>query len=172
VGINSTLDEAQALKTSIDRALPPDIRERLANAGLVLTLSSVSARTIQSGERPVVAVDEGLADQLLEEEITAEMPAFRKKTTGVDNTIFISAKVPRHVPRIKVAIDPPTHLDRLGNNASVAITDGSVLAGKLPSHVHKQVSSFLDLNQHALIDYWEQRIDDDELRQRLRSIAD
>jgi len=108
---------------------------------------------------------------LLEEEITAEMPAFRKKTTGVDNTIFISAKVPRHMPRIKVAIDPPTHLDRLGNNASVAITDGSVLGGKLPSHVHKQVSRFLDLNQHAWIDYWEQRIDD-ELRQRLRSIAD
>jgi hypothetical protein len=77
------------------------------------------------------------------------MPVFRKKTTGVDDTIFISAKVPRHVPRIKVAIDPPTHLDRLGNNASVAIADGSVRAGEFPSRTHRQVKAFLDLkDQH------------------------
>jgi len=116
VGINSTLDEVQARKTSIDRALPLDIRERLANAGLVLTLSA-RVRSYGSIRGKVgCRVDKELADQLLEEEITTEMPAFRKKTTGVDNTILIPAKVPRHMPRIKVALDPPTHLDRLGNN--------------------------------------------------------
>ena len=171
MGINSTLDEAQALKTSIDRALPLDIRERLANAGLALTISSASARAVQSGGESVVAVDEGLADQLREEEITAEMPAFREKTTGVTNTIFISAKVPRHAPRIKVATDLPTHLARFGKNASVAIGDGRVLAGELPSRVLKQVHAFLDLNRDVLIEYWEERIDDDELCERLRSIA-
>jgi hypothetical protein len=109
-----------------------------------------------------------------EEELTAAMPAYRKKTTGVDNTIFISVKFPRHVPRIKVAIDPPTHLDRFGKNAVVAIADGSVLEGEsdLPSKIRRQVEYFTELNRATLLDYWEQRIDDDELRERLLANKD
>ena len=110
-------------------------------------------------------------DQLAEEEITASMAAFRKSVTGVDNTIFIAAKFPRHVPCIKVAVDPPTHTDRFGDNASVAIEDGKILAGELPPKVHLQVKRFLELNRDTLLAYWEQQIDDDELRSRLVSIA-
>lgn len=100
----------------------------------------------------------------------ASMPTFRKRTTGVDNSIFVSAKFPGHAPRIKVAIDPPTHIDRFGNSASVAIGDGAVLAGKLPRSVLAQVRAWLDLNRDVLIDYWEQRIDDEELRERLQKL--
>jgi hypothetical protein len=114
------------------------------------------------------ALLEALKEAESEEELTAAMPAYRKKTTGVDNTIFVSVKFPRHVPRIKVAIDPATHLDRFGNNASVAIADGRHLEGtEMPPWLRKQVERFLDLNRATLIDYWEQRIDDDELRERL-----
>jgi antitoxin component of RelBE/YafQ-DinJ toxin-antitoxin module len=145
-------------------------------ADIVLATTGVSAATaIQKMFAQIAeegALPAWLTDQLREEEIIAEMPAFRERTTGVSNTIFISAKVPRHVPRIKVAVDPPTHLNRFGDNASVAVADGITLEGKLPSRVHRQVTRFLDLNRDVLIDYWEQRIDDDELRERLRSIAD
>jgi len=49
----------------------------------------------------------------------------------------------------------------------VSIADGSLLAGELPAAVQKQVSWFVDLNRATLMDYWEQRIDDDDLRERL-----
>ena len=52
------------------------------------------------------------------------MVPYRKSVTGLDNTVFISVKFPRHDPRINVAIDPPTHVDPAGNNASVTIDDG------------------------------------------------
>jgi hypothetical protein len=108
-------------------------------------------------------------EQSLEEEYTAAMSKFRKNVTGVDNTIFFSAKFPRHRPRIKVAIDPPTHVDSSSDgNASVAIADGERLAGpEMPSWLRRQVEWFLELNRGALMDYWEKRIDDDELRERL-----
>jgi hypothetical protein len=97
----------------------------------------------------------------------ADMVSYRKNVTGVDNTIFISVKVPRHAPRIKVAVDPPTHIDPFGRSAAVAIHDGRVVAGSLPAGVLDDVRGFIALNHEALLDYWEKRIDTDELRQRL-----
>jgi Domain of unknown function (DUF4160) len=96
-------------------------------------------------------------------------PTARRQPASTARFLF-SAKVPQHVPRIKVAVDPPTHLERFGNNASVAIDDGSVFAGDLPTRVHKQVRRFIELNRDVLLDYWEQRIDDDELKARLKKI--
>jgi hypothetical protein len=52
-----------------------------------------------------------LADVLAEEEMLGEMATFREATTGIHNTIFLSTKEGvRHGPRIKVTINPPTHL--------------------------------------------------------------
>jgi hypothetical protein len=165
------LHEAESLTDEVERALPSDLRDRIARRGLGLTLGSSFAGPFQVvGGMPsrVVAVDPHLADRLVEQELTASMAMFRKNVTGVDNTIFISVKFPGHAPRIKVAIDPATHLDPFADNASVAIADGKLLAGeKLPSHVRKQVEWFLELNHDTLIDYWEKRIDTDELRERL-----
>ena len=100
------------------------------------------------------------------EEIVADMVSFRKNVTGLHNTVFISVKFAQHAPRIKVAIDPPTHIDPFGDNASVAIRDGAVVAGKLPAAVLESVRAFIALNRAALLDYWEKRIDTDELRLR------
>jgi hypothetical protein len=41
---------------------------------------------------------------------------------------------------------------------------------RLPARVHKQVCEFINFNRDMLIDYWEQRIDDDELRERLKPL--
>jgi Domain of unknown function (DUF4160) len=105
-----------------------------------------------------------------EEEITADMVSYRKNVTGLDNTVFISVTFPRHGPRIKVAIDPPTHVDPMGNNASVSIDDGSVVDGHLSARELAQVRRFIDINRDVLPDYWEKRIDTDELRDRLRKV--
>jgi hypothetical protein len=104
------------------------------------------------------------------QEATADMVSYRKNVTGLDNTIFISVKFAQHAPRIKVAVDPPASIDPFGRSASVAIHDGSVVAGSLSAGVLEDVRGFIALNREALLDYWEKRIDTDELRQRLVSL--
>jgi hypothetical protein len=113
-----------------------------------------------------------LADALAEEELLEEMVSYRKAVTGVENTIFISPKGnTQHAARIKLAIDPPDAIDPRGETASIAIADGAVAAGKVaPAPLLKSVQRFIELNRAALLDYWEYRIDTEELRQRLKSI--
>lgn len=105
------------------------------------------------------------------QELIADMVSIRKNTTGLDNTIFISVKFPRHAPRIKVAIDPPTHINPFGSNASVAISNGRVVAGDLSPRVRDDVRAFIEINRQALLDYWEMRIATAELIQQLKPIA-
>jgi hypothetical protein len=116
-----------------------------------------------------------LADELAEEEQLEHMLAYRKNVTGVDNTVFISPKVhARHAARVTVAINPPDTVSPAGETISVSIHDGAVVAGNAGSvtaTLLEQVRRFIALNKDALIDYWEERIDTDELRQRLRSIG-
>jgi hypothetical protein len=104
-------------------------------------------------------------------EMIADMVSYRKNVTGLDNTVFISVKFAQHAPRIKVAVDPPTHIDPFGDSAQVTIHDGRVVAGSLSAGVHDDVRRFIDLNREALLDYWEKRIDTDELRQRLTPVS-
>jgi hypothetical protein len=75
----------------------------------------------------------------------------------------------RHAARIKLAIDPPDNLDPNGVQASVAVHDGNAI-GDISARLLADAQRFIDLNRQTLIDYWEYRIDGDELRQRLRSI--
>jgi hypothetical protein len=113
----------------------------------------------------------GLADELAEEELLEETLSYRKNVTGVDNTIFISPKGnTRHGPRVKLAIDPPDSVDPRGNIASVAIIDGTVVAGDVPPRLLEQVRRFIDANREVLVDYWEYRIDTETLRRRLKSV--
>jgi len=113
----------------------------------------------------------GLADELAEQELLEEMVSYRKDVTGVDNTIFISPKGnTRHAPRIKLAIDPPHTVDPRGKTASVAIGDGTVVAGDIPPRLLEQARRFIDVNREALLDYWEYRIDTEALRQRLKPV--
>jgi hypothetical protein len=106
-----------------------------------------------------------------EDELLEEMLSYRKNVTGVDNTVFISPKGnTRHAPRVKVAIDPPDSVDPRASTASVAVADGTVVAGEIPSALLEQVRRFIDANREVLIDYWEYRIDTEALRRRLKSL--
>jgi hypothetical protein len=111
----------------------------------------------------------GLADELAEQELLEEMVSYRKGVTGVDHTIFISPKGnTRRAPRIKVAIDPPDSVDPRSKTASVAISDGAIVAGDVPPGLLDQVRRFVDANRDVLLDYWEYRIDTEALRRRLK----
>lgn len=110
-------------------------------------------------------------DELAEEQLLEESLSFRKDVTGVDNTIFISPKGnTRHAPRIKLAIDPPDSVDPRGKTASVTIGDATVVAGDVSPRLLEQVRRFVDANREVLLDYWEYRIDTEELRRRLKSV--
>jgi hypothetical protein len=100
------------------------------------------------------------------------MASFRRESTGIDNTIFLSPKgYARHAARIKVAIDPPDTLDVTAVTASVAVHDGSLVAGKLPPALLRQVQQFIDLNRQSLLDYWANKIDTAELARALKAVT-
>ena len=112
-----------------------------------------------------------MADEPAEQQLLEEILCYRKDVTGVDNTIFISPKGnTRHAARIKLAIEPPDSIDPRSKTASVAIGDATVVAGDVPPRLLEQVRQFLEANRDVLLDYWEYRIDTEELRRRLKSV--
>ena len=111
-----------------------------------------------------------MSDEFAEDQLLEEILSYRNDVTGVDNTIFISPKGnTRHAARIKLAIEPPDSIDPRSKTASVSIGDASAVAGDVPPQLLEQVRRFLDANRDALLDYWEYRIDTEELRRRLKS---
>jgi hypothetical protein len=117
----------------------------------------------------------GVPRETLDEEILAaasprDMASLRSNITGVDNTIFVSVKLLGRAPCIRVAIDPPTHLDPFGNCTVMFIGDGSAVAGTLPARVREQAAQFIALNRQVLLDYWDCRFATAELLQRVRAI--
>ena len=64
----------------------------------------------------------------------------------------------------------PDSVDPRGKTASVAIGDATVVAGDVPPRLLEQVRQFLEANRDVLLDYWEYRIDTEELRRRLKSV--
>ena len=102
-----------------------------------------------------------------------EMASFRKNTTGVDHTIFISPKGnAQHGCRIKVAIDPPDTLNPRRRGISVQVADYQVIGDtkRVSLGLLDQVRRFIDLNRDVLLEYWEYRISTGELVDRLRKI--
>jgi hypothetical protein len=143
----------------------PALLRRELDAGYVVELTDIGA--VLTRLEDVHA----LADRLAEEELLEHMASFRTDATGVDNTIWISPKGrTRDAARIKVAIDPPDGLNATSQTASVAVHDGSVTEGHIPSHILQQVQEFVKINRDVLIDYWEERIDTRQLDQRLKPI--
>ncbi len=154
------------IRTSSQEALKdPVLLRKELEAGHVVELTDLGA--ILTRLEDIHAI----ADQLAEEELLDHMASFRKDATGVDNTIWVSPKGrTRDAARIKVAINPPDSLNATSETASIAIHDGSVAEGFIPSHILKQVQEFVKINREVLTDYWEERIDTRQLDQRLRPI--
>jgi hypothetical protein len=98
-----------------------------------------------------------------------ELVSYRKDTTGVDNTLFISPRGnARHGPRVKIAINPPDTLDPRGTIATITFA-GEVI-GEIDPLLLQQVQHFIEINRAVLLDYWFYRIDTKQLQQRLQSI--
>jgi NAD(P)H-dependent FMN reductase len=174
VNYRARIEEAEALKTRIDRLLTQELRNDLTNAGLSLTLSSSSFTSfpiVEYGPPGVVTID---ADQLAEEELLEETGSYQKKNTGIDNVIFLSPKGnARHPARIKVAIEPWDSFDpRRGKTASIAVHDGAVIGEFVPPDLYRQLLKFIDINRQTLLDYWEYRISTTTMEERLRPVEE
>jgi hypothetical protein len=166
------LDEAEAIRASIDQALPAAVREQLLRSQLTLTLGSstvgpfhvVGAGDAKPGE--VVVID---AEELAERELAGHMTSLRKKYTGVDNTIFVSTKgYGRHAPRIKIAIDPPDSFNEACESASMAIHDFNIRGAYVAPRIVEQAKQFIERNRDVLLGYWNGEFDTGELFERLR----
>ena len=88
-----------------------------------------------------------------------DMANLREKTTGISTIIFVSSKVPRHKPRLKV-------VKNLKEKFSVSIEDNPrVLAGDssiVPVKVLEQVKEWIILNKDLLLEYWNDPLFDTE----------
>jgi hypothetical protein len=164
-------EEAEAIKASLDQVIPPEIRERMANAGLGLTLGTAVLgpfHIVEGKPAEAVAVDQ---DQLAEEELLEEMGSYEKDDTGIENVVFLSPRGrTRHAARIKVAIDPPDSFNPAGKTASIAIHDGSVTGERVPRGLYEQLLEFIDLNRETLLDYWDYKISTTQMERRLKPI--
>jgi hypothetical protein len=150
------------IKTTVERLLPPDVVAAMRHEGIALALMP------SSDLGPIVTI----SDELAEMEQLEHMVTYRKNVTGVDNTVFICQKgYARHAARIKVAIEPPDSIDVTSDTASIEISSGQVMAGKVSdAELLKQVRKFIELNSPALLDYWNALIDTEELRKRLKPV--
>ena len=116
------------------------------------------------------------SDELAERELVGEIVNYKKKTTGVENTVFISQKgYARHAARIKIAIEPPDSISVTSKTASFSIGSGKVVAGNehdVSAALQKQVEKFIALNRDALLDYWNAEISTEELQERLQAVPE
>jgi hypothetical protein len=98
--------------------------------------------------------DTSLADELSSEDML-EMANLTSAQTGVPGTIFISAAMGGHGPRVKYFLQP----GRTQPSFSVSIADvPAVVANSLPLRVRRQrspqVIDWVLLNKDALLDFW------------------
>jgi hypothetical protein len=62
-------------------------------------------------------------------------------------------------------------IGRRRNVGAASTTVALWRAGDLSACVRDDAHDFIELNREALLDYWEKRIDTDELRQRLKPLT-
>jgi hypothetical protein len=79
----SSLEEAEAIRASVERHLPPDVPDMLRHLGLGLTLGSSASKDL-----PVV-IDPDFAEELAETELLGKMLFYRKNVTGVDHRVHL-----------------------------------------------------------------------------------
>ena len=161
------LEQVEAIRAMVEKSLPRAVITSLERAGVALLVGMPRHAEFQP-----VMVDPAFADELAEKELVEEMVSYRKDVTGIDHTVFISPKGhTRHGPRVKLAIDPPDTVDPRSKTASIAIKHPAIVAGEdVPAPLLDQVRRFIDLNRVTLLDYWEYRIDTEQLRRRLNPI--
>ena len=79
-----------------------------------------------------------------------DMANLSERSTGINTTVFISTKVERHVPRIKVRQDGKEFSVSIEDEPKVLVGDPSIVKPK----VLKQVIEWVKLNKEGLLYYW------------------
>ena len=120
----------------------------------------------------MIAPKLGSAGSVSEAEAPYEMVNLVPRMTGLPMTIWASPRgQARHAVRIKVN---PTHGRQMviRDAVSVALRPAPRVAGGTLSPADRQaVFQWIVLNEEALVDYWEFRIDTDEFLQRLKPLS-
>ena len=99
-----------------------------------------------------------------------EMANLFPRTTGLPMVVWVSPRGrARHDARIKVSL-APGRMD-IGQTAVVGIRPSPrLIEGRLGPADLELVSQWIELNEEALIDFWNETIDSVELGGRLRKI--
>lgn len=120
----------------------------------------------------MIAPKLGRASSVREAEAPYEMVNLAPRMTGLPMTVWASPRgQARHDVRIKVN---PTHGRQMviRDAVSVAVRPAArVVAGALSPADRQAVLEWVALNEGALVDYWEFRIDTDEFLQRLKPLS-
>jgi hypothetical protein len=139
---------------------PARLFEEIVREGRILNFSDVGYSLA-----PTPAVISACGDDTED----FETVALRPKRTGVDNKIFVSPKGrAQHAARIEIAIDPPQKLSASGATV-MTIHDCSVIStAPVPAHIVGEAAQFVERNRDALMDFWNEQIDVEELLARLK----
>jgi hypothetical protein len=99
-----------------------------------------------------------------------EMANLFPRTTGLPMVVWVSPKGrARHGPRVKVSTTPGKM--GIGNSAVVGIRPRPrLIEGDLATADPRLVSDWIVLNEAALMDLWNEKIDAVELGERLKKI--
>lgn len=93
------------------------------------------------------------------------------RLTGLPMTVWVSPRgQAQHDVRVKVNL---THGRRMTIHDAAVVTvrpSPQVLSGQLPAADLQAVAAWIRLNEALLVDYWEFRIDTDELLRRLQRL--
>src|SRR6516225_3689239 len=103
-----------------------------------------------------------------------EMVNLVPRLTGLPMTIWVSPRGnARHGPRIKVSRCEPGGPGISSSNLATVAVDVSpwLVAGYLSGSDLQAVSDWVKRNEAVLVDYWDFRIDTDELLQRLQPLS-
>jgi hypothetical protein len=104
------------------------------------------------------------------------MVSLRSARTGVDNTLWVSARRGNHGPRLKVAVDPPDAFVDNGETVVVTIPDRAdrepvAVGGTLPEPLWTQVCEFISVNRGALLAHWNGELDGTDFVEQMRPIS-
>lgn len=100
-----------------------------------------------------------------------EMANLSPALTGLPMVVWVSERGrARHDVRIKVHMAHGRQMS-IGNTATVAVRPAPrLVAGQLSAADMESVRKWIQLNEAALVDYWDGRIYTDELIQRLQRL--
>lgn len=118
--------------------------------------------------------------KFLAEDTLWEMTNLRKSVTGLKVNISVQfqpddqKKYPHDLPRVKFQNNTSDRVTSRSDLIFISIADNpEVLINKpYDKKIFDQVRSWVILNKDALLAFWNQDIDEEELKQRLRRVED